>query len=80
MLDFSLDFTAAAKLFLGTQAAILEMAANGDSYYFITVQTEVKFWNLGHIQGARIISILFILISPPVIQIPTSPYAPHADS
>lgn len=43
MLDFSLDFTAAAKLFLGTQAAILEMAANGDSYYFITVQTEVKF-------------------------------------
>lgn len=43
MLDFSLDFTAAAKLFLGTQAAILEMAVKGDSYYFITVQTEVKF-------------------------------------
>lgn len=28
MLDFFLDFTAAATLFLGTQAAILETAAS----------------------------------------------------
>lgn len=43
MLDFSLGFTGAATFFLGTQATILEVAANGARYYFITVQTEVKF-------------------------------------